>query len=186
MCTPEVKVNLFRRYCSPFHTAQLWYKYRQYSIRRLNVVYNDALRIYTMIFPGYNQARMGKTVLSFYIPATTPPSMDSRYSLSYEHTPRPAAKSPCYTPISSRASTPRTEIGSPSLQYSQEFCSPSASPTSPKCYRSDPIYQLMNDAAYEEFRKKHFPLFHYYSQFPLSNSKLNAKYVFVLCFNISN
>ncbi len=66
----------------------------------------------------YNQARIGKTVLSFYIPATTPPLKDSRYSLSYEHTPRPAAKSPCYTPISSRASTPRTEIGSPSLQYS--------------------------------------------------------------------
>ncbi len=119
----------------------------------------------------YNKAWIGKTVLSFYIPATTPPLKDSRYSPSYEHTSTPAAKSPCYTPIRSRASTLRTEIGSPSSQYSQEFCSSSASLTSAKW--SGPIYQLMNNAAYEEFRKKHFPLFH-------------AKYVVVLWFNISN
>ncbi len=41
MCIREVKVNLFRTYCysSPLYTAQLWYKYRQYSICRLIVVF---------------------------------------------------------------------------------------------------------------------------------------------------
>ena len=29
MCTEDVKVSLFRAYCTPFYTAQLWCKYRQ-------------------------------------------------------------------------------------------------------------------------------------------------------------
>ena len=50
MCSMGVKVKLFNTYCSPMHTAQLWwnhvYIYRPYvySFHRLNVCYNNILR----------------------------------------------------------------------------------------------------------------------------------------------
>ena len=37
MCTPDIKANLFRTFCTPLYTAQIWWNYRPYSIRKLNV-----------------------------------------------------------------------------------------------------------------------------------------------------
>ena len=44
-CSVEVKVNLFRAYCTPLYTAPLWVNYKSESLRKLKVAYNDALRI---------------------------------------------------------------------------------------------------------------------------------------------
>lgn len=46
MCTDDVKVNLFRAYCTPFYTAHLWCKYRTTKLKKLQVAYNDAFRIF--------------------------------------------------------------------------------------------------------------------------------------------
>ena len=35
MCSDNVKVTLFRSYCSSLYTSQLWWKYRVNSIRKL-------------------------------------------------------------------------------------------------------------------------------------------------------
>ena len=45
-CTDDVKVNLFRAYCTPLYTAPLWVKYKKESLRKLQVAYNDCLRIF--------------------------------------------------------------------------------------------------------------------------------------------
>ena len=45
MCSDNVKVTLFRSYCSSLYTSQLWWKYRVYSIRKLYVAYNNAFRM---------------------------------------------------------------------------------------------------------------------------------------------
>ena len=45
MCTEDVKVMVFRAYCTPFYTAQLWCKYRTAKLKKLQVAYNDAFRI---------------------------------------------------------------------------------------------------------------------------------------------
>lgn len=45
MCSAPVMIALFRSYCTCLYTAQLWCRYRQYSIKRLTVAYNDSLRI---------------------------------------------------------------------------------------------------------------------------------------------
>ena len=44
-CTVGVKLTLFKAYCSPMYTAHLWSKYKKASLQRLQVAYNDALRI---------------------------------------------------------------------------------------------------------------------------------------------
>ena len=44
-CSVEVKVNLFRAYCTPLYTAPLWVNYKKESLRKLQVAYNDCLRI---------------------------------------------------------------------------------------------------------------------------------------------
>ena len=44
-CTTEVKVNLFRTYCTPLYTAPLWVNYKRGSLQKLKVAYNDCLRI---------------------------------------------------------------------------------------------------------------------------------------------
>ena len=44
-CTTDVKVNLFRAHCTPLYTAPLWVKYKKESLRKLQVAYNDCLRI---------------------------------------------------------------------------------------------------------------------------------------------
>ena len=44
-CTYDVKMNLFRAYCTPLYTAPLWVNYKKESLRKLKVAYNDCLRI---------------------------------------------------------------------------------------------------------------------------------------------
>ena len=45
ICSDNVKVTLFRTYCSSLYTSQLWWKYRVNSIRKLYVAYNNAFRM---------------------------------------------------------------------------------------------------------------------------------------------
>ena len=45
MCTEGVKMALFRSYCTSLYTAQLWAKYKKASLQKLQVAYNDAMRI---------------------------------------------------------------------------------------------------------------------------------------------
>ena len=44
-CTYDVKINLFRAYCTPLYTAPLWVNYKKESLHKLKVAYNDCLRI---------------------------------------------------------------------------------------------------------------------------------------------
>ncbi len=45
MCSDEVKINLFRAYCTSFYTAPLWFKFKKESLCTLQVAYNDSMRI---------------------------------------------------------------------------------------------------------------------------------------------
>ena len=45
MCSDEVKIKLFRAYCTPLYTSQLWFNYKQRTMNKLLVGYNNALRI---------------------------------------------------------------------------------------------------------------------------------------------
>ena len=45
MCSVPVKISLFRAYCTPLYTAHLWCRYKQGSIRKLTVAYNDSMRL---------------------------------------------------------------------------------------------------------------------------------------------
>ena len=42
MCSDNVKVTIFRSYCSSLYTSQLWWKYKVSSIKKLYVAYNNA------------------------------------------------------------------------------------------------------------------------------------------------
>ncbi len=55
MCTADVKVELFKTFCTPLFTAQTWWNYRLYSIRKLNVAYNDIMRL-LLHLPRYHSA----------------------------------------------------------------------------------------------------------------------------------
>ena len=55
MCSSDVKASLFRAYCTPLYTAHLWGRYRAKSLHRLNVAYNDALRL-LMRVPRWHSA----------------------------------------------------------------------------------------------------------------------------------
>ncbi len=44
-CSDAVKTSLFKAYCTPLYTAHLWSNYKKASMQRLQVAYNDALRI---------------------------------------------------------------------------------------------------------------------------------------------
>ncbi len=55
MSTADVKVELFRTFCSPLYTAQIWWNYRLYSIRKSNVAYNDIMRLLLRL-PRYHNA----------------------------------------------------------------------------------------------------------------------------------
>ena len=45
MSSPDVKVRLFRAYCSSMYTSYLWCQFKTASIRKLYVANNDAMRI---------------------------------------------------------------------------------------------------------------------------------------------
>ena len=44
-CTANVKVNLFRTFCTPMYAAQTWCNNKLYSRRKLNVAFNDIVRL---------------------------------------------------------------------------------------------------------------------------------------------
>lgn len=44
-CSSDVKNVLYRSYCMSMYACQLWEKYRQGSINRLRIAYNNAFRI---------------------------------------------------------------------------------------------------------------------------------------------
>ena len=45
MCSPDVKVALFRAYCTPVYTAHLWCNFKKSSLRRLSEAFNDVMRM---------------------------------------------------------------------------------------------------------------------------------------------
>ena len=45
MCSVSVKVALFKAYSTPLYTAHVWRCYRQSSMQKLKVAYNDGMRM---------------------------------------------------------------------------------------------------------------------------------------------
>ena len=45
MCTPEVKINLFRSYITPLYCAHIWCNYKKCSLKKLKVAYNDVMQL---------------------------------------------------------------------------------------------------------------------------------------------
>ena len=41
MCTENVKIALFKSYCTTLYTSTMWCKYRRESLRKLCVAYNN-------------------------------------------------------------------------------------------------------------------------------------------------
>ena len=46
MCSDTVKINLFRTYFSSLYTSQLWWCYKDATIKKLYVAYNNAFRMF--------------------------------------------------------------------------------------------------------------------------------------------
>ncbi len=44
-CSDAVRTSLFEAYCTPLYTAPLWSNYKKAVMQRIQVAYNDALRI---------------------------------------------------------------------------------------------------------------------------------------------
>ena len=44
MCSIEVKNTLFRSFCTPMYTCQLWWNFSVQSMHKFNVAYNNAFR----------------------------------------------------------------------------------------------------------------------------------------------
>ena len=45
MCSMYVKLALFRCYCLPMYTAQLWWNHKQYTINRLLITYHNVFKM---------------------------------------------------------------------------------------------------------------------------------------------
>ncbi len=45
MCTVYVKLSLFRPFCTPRYTAQLWWNHFDYSLKKLKVACNDIMHM---------------------------------------------------------------------------------------------------------------------------------------------
>ena len=45
MCSIEVKNTLFRSFCTPMYTCQLWWNFSVQSMHKLNVAYNTAVQV---------------------------------------------------------------------------------------------------------------------------------------------
>ena len=61
-CSTKVKVSLFKTYCTPLYTAHLWSSYKKSSLQRLQVAYNDAMRILLKKPRGGSASQMFVTV----------------------------------------------------------------------------------------------------------------------------
>jgi len=46
MCNPDVKLTLFRTYCTPMYTSQLWWSYRKATINKLYTSYHNILKMF--------------------------------------------------------------------------------------------------------------------------------------------
>ena len=46
MCSLEVKLTLFRSYCSPMYGVQLWWNYKKSTLNRLHIAYNNILKLF--------------------------------------------------------------------------------------------------------------------------------------------
>ena len=46
MCTPDVKLTLFRTYFTPMYTSQLWWSYRKATINKLYTSYHNILKMF--------------------------------------------------------------------------------------------------------------------------------------------
>ena len=46
MCSIQVKLTLFRIYCSPMYTAQLWWSYKKSSMSKLIVSYHNIFKLF--------------------------------------------------------------------------------------------------------------------------------------------
>ena len=57
MCSIEVKHTLFRSFCTPMYTCQLWWNFSVQSMHKLNVAYNNAFR-FTHHLPTYCSASL--------------------------------------------------------------------------------------------------------------------------------
>ena len=57
-CSTQVKVALFKAYCTPLYTAHLWSSYKKSSMQKLQVAYNDALRILLKVPRGVSASQM--------------------------------------------------------------------------------------------------------------------------------
>lgn len=57
-CSTQVKVALFKAYCTPLYTAHLWSSYKKSSMQKLQVAYNDALRILLKVPRGGSASQM--------------------------------------------------------------------------------------------------------------------------------
>ena len=50
----DIKTSLFKSYCYPLYTSSLWSKYRQNSIERLKISYNNAMRRLMGVAPWHS------------------------------------------------------------------------------------------------------------------------------------
>ena len=64
-CTEEVKVQLFRSYCSSFYCCSVWDLYKQESIRRIKVCHNNVLRFLI-------KARAGDSISHHFVSRNLP------------------------------------------------------------------------------------------------------------------
>ena len=64
-CTEEVKVQLFRSYCSSFYCCSVWDLYKQESIRRIKVCHNNVLRFLI-------KARRGDSISHHFVSRNLP------------------------------------------------------------------------------------------------------------------
>ncbi len=61
MCTVDVKIALFRVYCTSFYTSHIWYSYSKAKMKKLQVAFNDALRntfTFTHLADAFIQKRL--------------------------------------------------------------------------------------------------------------------------------
>ena len=61
MCSDNLKVTIFRSYCSSLCTSQLWWKYNVNSIRKLYVAYNNAFRMLFIWVIFWTSVQLPKT-----------------------------------------------------------------------------------------------------------------------------
>ncbi len=51
MCSLDAKLKLFKTYCTPMYTSQLWWNYKKASINKLYIAYHNIFQL----FPGLSK-----------------------------------------------------------------------------------------------------------------------------------